>query len=75
MEKIFYKKFDYSSSTAAVNYQKQLIDQVLELGFDGNIVKYDLEYEYRCSHRYPDYFEVYIETDDESIITALKIVE
>lgn len=74
MEKLLYRKFDYSSSIAASNYQKELIERVLDLGFDKSIVKYNVEYEYRCSHRYPDYVEVYIETADETIITALTLI-
>lgn len=76
MAKILFKSFDYSNQrNSAYQYHSDLINQVTQLGYDKNIVKQEVDYEYRCSHKYADSIEIYIETDDEAIISALKIIQ
>ncbi|MCK9529530.1 MAG: hypothetical protein M0R77_03060 [Gammaproteobacteria bacterium] len=65
----------FENCSKASEYFKELKDLVAQLGFDTSIVKTYDEYEYRCSHRYHDYTEVYIMTDDPVIITALTLVD
>lgn len=75
MARLFYKKFDDPRERdQATKHRLELADQLHQLGFDSSSVIYNVEEEYRCSHRYPDYIEVYIETEDETLISALTIV-
>ncbi len=76
MAKHFYKKFDDPSKRfECSSYHTILQFQIERLGFDSsNILIYNQEDTYYGSHRYPDYIEVYVDTDDETIITALTLV-
>lgn len=68
----FYKKFP--TRAASEEYANEMKDKLVKLGFDPKFFISVDEYDYRCSHRYYDYSEAYLDTDDEIIINALKMV-
>lgn len=73
--KHFLKIFDNPSEVnQAMSYYLNLVKKVKKLGYSSECVEYYEDDYYRGNHSYPDKIEVYINTDDEVIITSLKIV-
>lgn len=69
----FYKRFP--TRAASEEYADVMKEKLTKLGFDPNLFISIDEYDYRCSHRYYDYSEAYLNTDDEIIINALKLID